>query len=145
MVMIAHIPVVLFMEKYPVNVSFCLTFLYIFYYVLLDPVAGSAMAPFLILLSYSANVFALQSEYSWILPIGIQIAAWTSQIFGHAVFEKRSPAFLDNLVQSFLAAPFFVFMEVLFMFGYRPSLQKRVSDRVKGAISTWKRSRDKRH
>ena len=71
-----------------------------------------------------------------------QLVCWTMQFIGHGVFEaslchaisldtmyfvitpidlqtlsslqKRAPALLDNLVQAFLMAPFFVLLEVNF-------------------------------
>lgn len=41
-------------------------------------------------------------------------------------------------MQAFLLAPLFVFMELLFILGYRPALQKRIHEKVKSAINTWK-------
>lgn len=38
--MLARIPVIVVFEKFPINVSFAVTFLYVFYYLLLEPVAG---------------------------------------------------------------------------------------------------------
>ena len=40
LVWLSKIPVVLVAEKFPFNVSFAVTFLHIFYYILLEPVAG---------------------------------------------------------------------------------------------------------
>lgn len=40
MVFVANLPVVILFEQIPFNFSFALTFLYIFYYILLEPVAG---------------------------------------------------------------------------------------------------------
>ena len=54
---------------------------------------------------------------------------------GHAVFEKRKPALMDGLVQSFLTAPLFVWMEVLFALGYRPELQERLESAVKARVA----------
>ncbi len=64
--------------------------------------------------------------------------AWIAQFVGHGAFEGRAPALLDNLLQSLVLAPFFVFMELLFMFGYRPELQKRVNDAVEKEIQKFK-------
>ncbi len=36
----------------------------------------------------------------------------------------------DNLVQALFLAPFFVWMEILFKFGYRPELQHRIHEKV---------------
>lgn len=60
------------------------------------------------------------------------------QFIGHGAFEKRAPALLDNLVQALLLAPFFVFMELLFIFGYRPELQKRIDVAVEKEITRFK-------
>ena len=38
----------------------------------------------------------------------IAIVAWTIQFAGHAIWEKRSPAFLQNLVQALIGPLFFV-------------------------------------
>ncbi|KAF4635437.1 hypothetical protein G7Y89_g2666 [Cudoniella acicularis] len=53
-------------------------------------------------------------------------------------FEGRAPALLDNLIQALVLAPFFVFMEFLFKFGYRPELQKRVNEAVGKEIKKFK-------
>jgi len=66
------------------------------------------------------------------------------RISGHGVFEGRKPALFDNLAQSLLMAPFFVFLEVLFKFGYRPELQKRIEARVKIAIADAKEAEKKK-
>lgn len=62
--------------------------------------------------------------------IVVFLVSWIMQFVGHGVFEKRAPALLDNLVQALFLAPFFVWMEVLFKFGYRPELQARVEKDV---------------
>lgn len=61
---------------------------------------------------------------------GIQTGAWILQFIGHGKFEGRAPALLDNLVQAFFLAPFFVFFEVMFMLGYRPELKARLDQNV---------------
>ena len=63
---------------------------------------------------------------------------WIAQFVGHGVYEGRAPALLDNLVQALVLAPFFVFMEALFKFGYRPELQKRVGEAVDKEIKKFK-------
>jgi len=40
LVWLAKLPILILMERLPFNISFALTFLYIFYYLLLEPVAG---------------------------------------------------------------------------------------------------------
>lgn len=60
---------------------------------------------------------------------------------GHGKFEGRAPALLDNLVQAAFLAPFFVWLETLFMFGYRPELQKRVEAAVVKEIEKFKKQK----
>ena len=55
-----------------------------------------------------------------------QIGGWGAQIFAHAVFEQRRPAFLDNLFQAFVSAPLFIVADVLFMLGIRKSLEAKI-------------------
>ena len=73
-----------------------------------------------------------------------QIGSWVPQILAHKFFEGRSPALLDNLAQAFLLAPFFVFYEVLFKFGYRPALAKEIHAAAQGNIDAWKKSTSKK-
>lgn len=70
---------------------------------------------------------------------GIHIVSWLAQFVGHGVFEKRAPALLDNLVQAILLAPLFVWMEVLFFFGYRPELKERFDQGVKVEIEKFRK------
>ena len=51
------------------------------------------------------------------------------------MFEGRAPALLDNLVQAFLQAPFFVWLELLFKVGYRKELQEELRKEVKGRLN----------
>jgi uncharacterized membrane protein YGL010W len=67
--------------------------------------------------------------------------SWIAQFLGHGVFEGRAPALLDNLVQALVLAPFFVWMEVLFMLGYRPELKARVEKAVEKEIEKYKNSK----
>ncbi|MCC5813445.1 MAG: DUF962 domain-containing protein [Leptospira sp.] len=60
-----------------------------------------------------------------------QIIGWGSQIYGHMVFEKSRPAFLDNLFQALVSAPLFVIADVFFEFGIRKELQNQVKDQLK--------------
>lgn len=39
---------------------------------------------------------------------------WAVQLAGHKVYEKNTPAFLDNLYDSFLFAPYFLFLETFY-------------------------------
>ncbi|KAH8748487.1 hypothetical protein F5882DRAFT_525397 [Hyaloscypha sp. PMI_1271] len=123
----------------PLNLGTIGAILYSGFYILLEPVAGSALLPLIIGWTAYANhlTTTMPSEINKI-AIGVQIVAWIAQFVGHGVYEGRAPALLDNLAQAFLLAPFFVFMEALFHFGYRPELQKRVSEAVEKEIQKFK-------
>lgn len=69
---------------------------------------------------------------------GIHVVTWLLQFIGHGAFERRAPALLDNLVQALLLAPLFVWMEILFFFGYRPELKARYDESVEKAIATFR-------
>ncbi|EEH17597.1 hypothetical protein PABG_00160 [Paracoccidioides brasiliensis Pb03] len=126
----------------PSNLGTISGLLYTVLYILMEPVAGSMLAPLLV----SAAVFAnyLTSTYGmtatyWCL--GIQGVLWILQFIGHGVFEGRAPALLDNLVQAFFLAPFFVWLEVLFRLGYRPQLKARIDEAVSKEIAKLKDGR----
>ena len=108
----------------------------------MEPVAGALLAP--LLLGATAYANHLTSTYGatanyWAL--GVHIASWLAQFIGHGVYEGRKPALLDNLVQAVFLAPFFVWMEVLFFFGYRPELKGRLDEAVEREVAKYKASR----
>jgi len=120
----------------PLNAGTIGAILYSGFYILLEPVAGSVLLPLIISWTAFSNhlTSSSHSHISNLAAIGVEIVAWIAQFIGHGVYEGRAPALLDNLVQALVLAPFFVFMELLFMFGYRPELQKRVNDAVEKEI-----------
>lgn len=112
----------------------------------MEPVAGGLLAP--LLLGATAYANHLTSTYGatanyWAL--GIHITSWLAQFVGHGVFEGRAPALLDNLVQAIFLAPFFVWMEILFFFGYRPGLKGRLDQAVEREVAKYKASRATRN
>ena len=54
----------------------------------------------------------------WIYSLFIHINCWILQILGHYIFEKKTPAFIKSLLQSFLIAPYFVLLECMIQSGY---------------------------
>ena len=78
----------------------------------------------------TANYYALAAH----------IGSWIAQFVGHGKFEGRKPALVDNLFQAFFLAPLFVWLEVLFMFGYRPDLQQRIEKLVQEDIAKLRHS-----
>ncbi|KAK0334884.1 hypothetical protein LTR91_018656 [Friedmanniomyces endolithicus] len=112
----------------------CLT--YSSLYILMEPVAGGMLAP--LLLGGTAYAYHLTTTYGMKannIAISVHVLSWLAQFVGHGVFEGRAPALLDNLVQAIFLAPFFVWMEILFTFGYRPVLKARLDQSVEKEIA----------
>ena len=65
------------------------------------------------------------------MPAALHVLGWYMQLHpGHKIFERRKPALLDGLVQSFLTAPFFVFTELLFWLGFRKQLRAELEELI---------------
>lgn len=108
-------------------------------YVLLEPVVGLTCIP--LFLGAAAYVNYLTMTYgstATVWSLGINVVSWIAQFVGHGAYEGRSPALLDNLFQAIFLAPLFVFLEYLFMFGYRRELQQRVETEVQKKIAQFK-------
>jgi len=107
-------------------------------YVLMEPVAGALLLPFLLAgtaySNYLTSTYGMKANH---IAIAVHIVSWIAQFIGHGKFEGRAPALLDNLVQALFLAPLFVWLEVLFYFGYRPELKARLDQSVKQEIAKW--------
>ncbi|KAK4696419.1 2-hydroxy fatty acid dioxygenase, partial [Lecanoromycetidae sp. Uapishka_2] len=128
----------------PPNLGTIATLLYASLYILMEPVAGGILAP--LLLAGTAYSKHLTTEYGamanqWAL--GVFVASWVAQFVGHAAFEGRAPALLDNLIQAIFLAPFFVWMEILFYMGYRPELKARVESAVQKEVERFHKSKER--
>lgn len=127
----------------PPNLGFFSVLAYVVLYVLLEPVAGTALAALLLASTAWANhltsTYGMTANY-WALAA--HIGSWIAQFVGHGKFEGRKPALVDNLFQAFFLAPLFVWLEVLFMFGYRPDLQQRIEGLVKQDIAKFRASQN---
>ena len=126
----------------PPNAGTIAALVYSTLYILMEPVAGGMLAPLLLgATAYSKHLTTVHGATANKSAIGVHIACWILQFVGHGVFEKRAPALLDNLVQAFFLAPFFVWMEILFFFGYRPELQERVAKAVEKDVQEFHKTR----
>ncbi|KAI6249087.1 hypothetical protein HI914_02411 [Erysiphe necator] len=135
------IPEWLTLPNLPPNLGTLTAIFYGIFYILLEPVAGTAMLPLLMgWTAYSNHLTSTIPSLSNKVAIAVEIVAWIAQFLGHGVYEGRAPALMDNLVQALVLAPFFVFMEILFRLGYRPQLQKRVNLAVEKEIQKFKTS-----
>ncbi|KAK9456001.1 hypothetical protein V1511DRAFT_249953 [Dipodascopsis uninucleata] len=113
------------------NFGVIISIVYAVFYVLLDPVMGTVMMPFVIGSSIIGTNMVLEyGSYANSIITIILIISWAAQFIGHGVFEKRAPALLDNLFQALFLAPFFVCFELVFKCGFRLDLQDRLEIRV---------------
>lgn len=123
----------------PLNLAAFVALVYSGFYILLEPVVGAILLPMIFgWTAYSNHLTTAYKHNATTAAIAVEIVAWILQFVGHGVFEGRAPALLDNLLQSLVLAPFFVFMEVLFKFGYRPELHKRVEIAVEKEIAKFR-------
>jgi uncharacterized membrane protein YGL010W len=120
----------------PANLGTIVAVAYSVLYILMEPVAGSMLAPLLLAgTAYANNLTSTYPKTANQWALGLHIFAWVAQFVGHGIFEGRAPALLDNLQQALFLAPFFVWLEILFMFGYRPELKARLEKAVEGDLS----------
>lgn len=94
----------------------------------------------------TANAFAQRADHIMTALI-VHVASWVVQIAGHRFAEGRSPALLDNPVNgsssshiiekhtnprfsALILAPFFVHLEILFKFGYKPAMFRQLQNDV---------------
>lgn len=72
------------------------------WYLSLSPKLGLVMA----------GLYALCFPLAWVTPwpvvVAVAVFGWLVQLAGHVVWEKRSPAFVRNLVQALVGPLFFV-------------------------------------
>eukprot|EP01039_Chlorochromonas_danica_P010918 gene10919-12134_t len=99
----------------------------LYYFLIEQPGLAGPFASLLVALGYFGNLAVLQYyPLAWKPALAIHLLAWAAQIFGHQVFEKRAPAFLDNLFQALVMAPLFVVIEIFFLLGYKNELRKKI-------------------
>ncbi|XWS51152.1 hypothetical protein CRYUN_Cryun12cG0152900 [Craigia yunnanensis] len=132
------------------NFGFLFALFYGLFYVILDKRAGSLAALLCLACWVGASFLAAKLGYSlaWKVVLAAQLFCWTGQFVGHGVFEKRAPALLDNLVQAFVMAPFFVLLEALqSLFGYEPypGFHARVKAKIKAEIKEWQDNKQKKN
>jgi 2-hydroxy fatty acid dioxygenase len=128
----------------PINFGLIACLAYCALYILLEPVAGTALSVLLLAGTAYANhltdTYGMTANY---YAIGLHVLSWIAQFVGHGKFEGRAPALLDNLFQAFFLAPLFVWLEILFACGYRPELQERVAKLVEVEIKKFRESKAK--
>ena len=105
----------------------------------MEPVAGAMLTPILVAATaYSNHLTSTYGNTANKWAGAVFLVSWLAQFVGHGKFEGRAPALLDNIVQAFVLAPFFVFFELLFALGYRPELKKRIDKAVEEEIRKYR-------
>ncbi|MFP6561353.1 DUF962 domain-containing protein [Paraburkholderia sp. B3] len=96
------------------------------YYLVLDVPLGLMMA----VISAACVAFgawlAAQSTAVWLgSGIALFVVGWVFQFVGHAAYEHRKPAFVDDVI-GLIVGPLFVLAEALFGLGWRPALRAAI-------------------
>ncbi|KAJ1982877.1 hypothetical protein H4R35_000003 [Dimargaris xerosporica] len=117
------------------DVSFLVTAFNFLFYLYIDPVGAALFAPFHFGLCLAGTWFAHHQPQALPIALAVNVVSWLAQFYSHAVHEKRAPALLDNLVQALVMAPFFVFLETVFMLGFRPRLHRDVTKHVQRKLA----------
>ncbi|OCK93747.1 DUF962-domain-containing protein [Cenococcum geophilum 1.58] len=138
------LPSVISVPTLPLNLGTITAILYSTLYILMEPVAGGLITPLIIggtaYANHLTSTYGATANY-WALALFV--FSWIAQFLGHGVFEGRAPTLLDNLVQALFLAPFFVWFEVLFYFGYRPELKSRLDKAIEQEIKKYREGKEK--
>lgn len=80
------------------------------FYLRYSAVYGVLMGLFGALCLYAAGALdsALGTSEARAVVVGVAIVGWVVQLAGHAIWEKRSPAFVRNLVQALVGPIYFI-------------------------------------
>ncbi|KAI1065843.1 hypothetical protein LB507_000496 [Fusarium sp. FIESC RH6] len=134
-----HTPEWLTVPYLELNLGIIAASLYSLLYLLLEPFAGFLLAIFCMGGAAFVNYLRQQNPDSTFQgALAVHIVCWIFQFIGHGKYEGRAPALLDNLIQAVFLAPMFVWLEILFKFGYRPELRARVSKKVQIEIEKFR-------
>jgi uncharacterized membrane protein YGL010W len=112
----------------PIAVPNCVFLFYAISFIIMEPVSGLMYFPILCMYYWIGTM--VLSEYTY-LSLVLFSTSWIAQFLGHGIFERRAPALLTNLPQSLHTAVFFVWLELLFIVGYKPQLH----DKLRRAVS----------
>lgn len=99
------------------------------FYWRLGKTVGQIMTAITVLVLWAGHSIASLPTGEWLTwGIGLFVGGWFLQFVGH-YYEKRKPAFVDDLV-GLLVGPLFVVAEVGFMLGMADELRREVEARV---------------
>ena len=109
-----------FYSTVPIYLAFVVNTFYSVNYLLFDVFSTKSIHSVYYLQSLFVLHFVFRQTLSVQTNITIHIASWLLQIVGHKWFENNTPAFLDNLYDSFLFAPYFTFLETFYPSSFEP-------------------------
>lgn len=110
---------------YSITLALIIMLSSVIYYLSLDLIFGVIMALIFATAYPLALMVAEQSTFVWLgLSIGIFVVGWIIQFVGH-FYEKKKPAFVDDLM-GLAIGPLFVLAELVFLMGFRKSLEARM-------------------
>ncbi|KPA86556.1 hypothetical protein ABB37_00693 [Leptomonas pyrrhocoris] len=115
-----------------VNLSHVVAAFYAISFLKMEPVAGALYAPVIGAMEYLGSQVLIHHVPG---SIAVHLLGWTAQIFAHTYAEGRQPAFTEDPFQAIHAAVFFVWLELLFYLGYRPSEKEELGKLVKARIA----------
>jgi uncharacterized membrane protein YGL010W/sterol desaturase/sphingolipid hydroxylase (fatty acid hydroxylase superfamily) len=99
---------------FPIYLSICINLFYSATYLLFDVFSRKSIHSVYYLQTIFLFHFAFRNFLSVQSNMLIHGFAWIFQIIGHKWFENNSPAFLNNLYDSFLFGPYFTFLETFY-------------------------------
>ncbi|XP_072990620.1 2-hydroxy-palmitic acid dioxygenase MPO1-like [Typha latifolia] len=131
------------------NLGFVFALVFAVFYVFMDQKAGSLAAVLCIACWVSSDCLAARLGFSlsWKVVLASQLFCWSGQFLGHALYEKRAPALLDNLPQALMMAPFFVLLELLQrLCGYEPypGFRANIHAKIAASRAEWQAKKEKK-
>lgn len=143
---LVQLPESLTFEYLPLNLCTIASIIWGSFYVLMEPFAGTLLGAICLGMAAADNYFyAADPKMATLIGAVVFVVAWILQFVGHGKFEGRAPALLDNLMQALFLAPLFVWLELLFFFGYRRELQDRVEKQVKTEIAKFRAQQENKN
>ena len=109
-----------FYSTVSIYLAFVVNAFYSVHHLLFDVFSTKSIHSVYYLQSLFLAHFVLRQALSVQSNIIIHIVSWLLQIVGHKCFENNTPAFFDNLYDSFLFAPYFTFLEAFYPSSFEP-------------------------
>jgi len=111
------------------------------YYLTLVTVPAITYDIFLFVMMATAGHFYRATPHAWQYALALHVFAWYIQIHpGHAIFEQRNAALVDNFFAGLALGPLFAWFEVLFFFGWNKELRDRLQVRIENNIAEYQAS-----